>query len=252
MTSLSFTYSAEKTETLSVATYEVPPFVIKGKDGEVSGFSIDLLKKLAPYFEPSIDYKFKLYPDMESSLLAVSKGEVDLGIGATIISSKRERFLDFSHTFYRTRLGALVTNNSLYDNVVSVIGSSQILICVSLICLYLLICSHIIWIIERRKGLFHEDYFHGICHGLWWVISTMSTVGYGDLYPRKIVGKVFGTFVIISGIFIFSLSIATFTSLITVKEIRSNIQGISSLVDEPVAAIKNSIASYEVHRKRRV
>jgi hypothetical protein len=39
---------------------------------------------------------------------------------------------------------------------------------------------------------------------------TMSTVGYGDVYPKKPLGKAFASFVIIIGIAIFGFTVATF------------------------------------------
>jgi len=91
----------------------------------------------------------------------------------------------------------------------------------------------------------HKGYIRGIMYGAWWTISTMSTVGYGDVFPSKSLGKLFGAYVMFSGILIFSLTIASFTSIVTIKQLQSsNIQGPEALVEKPVVAFKNSIAAY--------
>ncbi len=66
----------------------------------------------------------------------------------------------------------------------------------------------------------------------------MSTVGYGDVYPKKHWGKAFAAFVIISGIAIFGFAIATLSSAMVVTQLpTSTIQGPGELYARPVAVI---------------
>lgn len=44
------------------------------------------------------------------------------------------------------------------------------------------------------------EVFSSIPAAMWWAVSTLTTVGYGDVYPITIGGKIFGSFVALLGI----------------------------------------------------
>ena len=45
-----------------------------------------------------------------------------------------------------------------------------------------------IYLIEG--SLFQDSPFHNIKNALWWVVVTMTTVGYGDMYPNTVNARV--------------------------------------------------------------
>ena len=49
--------------------------------------------------------------------------------------------------------------------------------------------------------------FVNITTGYWWSIVTMTTVGYGDIYPRTTIGQIIGGFCAITGLIVTSLAI---------------------------------------------
>ena len=63
--------------------------------------------------------------------------------------------------------------------------------CVAIILLYLSAAG--IWYFEHEA---QPEAFASILHSLWWATATLTTVGYGDVYPVTVAGRVF-TFVIL-------------------------------------------------------
>ena len=46
---------------------------------------------------------------------------------------------------------------------------------------------------------------HSFFDALWWSLSTITTVGYGDIYPVTTAGRIIGGFTMIVGISTFAL-----------------------------------------------
>jgi len=59
------------------------------------------------------------------------------------------------------------------------------------------------------------DQFGSVFHCLWWSVVTLTTVGYGDVYPVTIGGKIFTAFVLIAGIGIIAVPTGLLASALT-------------------------------------
>jgi voltage-gated potassium channel len=76
--------------------------------------------------------------------------------------------------------------------------------------LTLTISASLMYMIE---GEAQPDGFSSIPAAMWWAVETLTTVGYGDLVPVTVLGKVIGGVVTIIGV----AAVALFTSLITIS-----------------------------------
>lgn len=59
------------------------------------------------------------------------------------------------------------------------------------------------------------EQFKSIFHSLWWAITTLTTVGYGDMYPVTTGGKFFTFFVLIIGLGVVAVPTGLVASALT-------------------------------------
>lgn len=64
------------------------------------------------------------------------------------------------------------------------------------------------------------DIFKGFWDAVWWSFVTLTTVGYGDIVPKTLGGRLVGIGIMISGIALLSLITATISSVFVERRIR--------------------------------
>ena len=59
------------------------------------------------------------------------------------------------------------------------------------------------------------EQFKSVFHALWWSLTTLTTVGYGDIYPITAGGKIFTFFVLIIGLGVIAVPTGLIASALT-------------------------------------
>jgi voltage-gated potassium channel len=65
---------------------------------------------------------------------------------------------------------------------------------------------------EAAQATFDSGEFGTLWDGVWWAATTMTTVGYGDLYPTTVEGRLIGILVMVVGVASMSLLTAAIAS----------------------------------------
>ena len=75
----------------------------------------------------------------------------------------------------------------------------------------LFVCVAILLLYFSAVGIYyfeHEaqpDKFSSVFHSMWWSVETLTTVGYGDIIPVTVGGKVFTLAILLIGLGIVSV-----------------------------------------------
>jgi Ion channel len=70
-------------------------------------------------------------------------------------------------------------------------------------------------IFERQLTRESKQDFNLMSNTIWNVIITMTTVGYGDIYPKTTLGRIIGVVVALWGLFLVSIFTVTLSNLFT-------------------------------------
>lgn len=69
----------------------------------------------------------------------------------------------------------------------------------------IIIAASLMYTLESEA---QPEVFGNILHSLWWAVVTMTTVGYGDVTPVTVIGKVVATFIMLIGVALVALPTA--------------------------------------------
>jgi voltage-gated potassium channel len=78
----------------------------------------------------------------------------------------------------------------------------QILVTLLVVVILLVLLSSLMYFVEQSA---QPDKFSSIPAAMWWGVSAMTTVGYGDVFPVTALGKVVGAIISLLGIGIFAM-----------------------------------------------
>ena len=75
--------------------------------------------------------------------------------------------------------------------------SREILVSMFFVLILLTIASLLIYYAEHDA---QPEQFANAFSGLWWAVATLTTVGYGDIYPVTVTGRILGAVIAVMGI----------------------------------------------------
>jgi voltage-gated potassium channel len=95
-----------------------------------------------------------------------------------------------------------------------------------------------LYFIEGVGGQQQEG-FSSIPRALWWAIVTLTTVGYGDVYPVTALGRVFAAIISLAGIGVVALPAGVFASAFSdelrereIRKLKDRVEEVEQEVDE--------------------
>lgn len=123
----------------------------------------------------------------------------DLGLIRILRVLRLVRLFRFSRYFHALRM----IGNAIRST------KEELILSYAFVFFAVIICSSVIYYLEHPV---QPELYPSIPASIWWGIVTMTTVGYGDVYPVTALGKLFGGMVAMLGVALFSLPTGIFAS----------------------------------------
>jgi voltage-gated potassium channel len=166
----------------------------------VAVFSIEYVLRLwAAVEEPRYAHpimgrlRFALTPLALIDLLAVLPFFAHGLIKADLRFVRGVRLIRLARVF---KLGRYSNGLAIYARIVRD-KREELVTSLALLCLLLLMSSSLMYFFEH---IAQPNAFSSIPAAMWWGIITLTTIGYGDIYPVTPVGKIFGAIIAIVGV----------------------------------------------------
>lgn len=224
-----------------VAYSEFPPLAYR-EDKEPTGFSIALFRECASLAD--LEYRFVQMPFTEK-IKSVARGEVDVAIGGISITAEREVAFDFTTP---TLTGGLCCVTMASPSLLPSLEPRAIRLLVALF-FFLLAFGHILWFFERGQNAIDDKYFPGILESFWCLFATMSTVGYGDIAPKRWAGRIISVFVMLLGISFFGIITASFTTDFLIEARSQSVADYESIASLVIGCKRGTVAEMLLSRK---
>jgi len=201
---------------------EITPPCVMSEGPNYTGFDIELWEEIARELGLNFTYH---ETDLKGIFNGLVEGRTDVAFSCITVTDEREKIVDFSHHYLDSGLRIMVLNKTKFSLAESVKSIYKPIVFKSLayIGLFIVICGHVFWWFERGHKYISTSYFPGIFLSFWYVLVTMTTVGYGDIVPRSWIGRLMAFLVMIIGIGIFGWTIAQLSSAITLQTLHSDI-----------------------------
>lgn len=114
------------------------------------------------------------------------------------------KFIESTEILRLLRLLKLIRYSNSLQTILKVINrkKDELIMTVVAVIILLMFASSIMYLAESQA---QPEAFPSIPAAMWWAVVTLTTVGYGDVYPVTPVGKLFGAALAFIGIGLFAL-----------------------------------------------
>ena len=114
------------------------------------------------------------------------------------------RVLRLLRLFRIVRIFKMGRYSTAFNMIMRVVSKrrEELLVTLTIVFVLLILASSLMYYVENEA---QPEAFNSIPGTMWWGVATLTTVGYGDVYPITAMGKVLGAFIAILGVGVFAL-----------------------------------------------
>lgn len=114
------------------------------------------------------------------------------------------RFLRMLRLFRLVRIFKMGRYSSAFNMIMRVVSKrrEELLVILTIVFVLLILASSLMYYVEHEA---QPEAFRSIPDTMWWGVATLTTVGYGDVYPITPLGRLLAAFIAILGVGIFAL-----------------------------------------------
>ena len=219
--------------TLRVGVSENRPFAYKDRRGELRGFSVDLLKSLSS--ELGLKLKFESM-DFSRKIRSLENGKIDLAVGGISVTHERARKgILFTYPTMNAGLTILVKKSPTELSVIPLIISNLFTLEVGRMLAFLfgvlLFWGFWLWLAERGSDVIRDQFPEGFHDAVWCAWAIKTTIGFGDVYPKRILGRTLTIPIFFTGAVVIAIVAAPINAAFVQRNLGATVSLIHSVSD---------------------
>lgn len=148
--------------------------------------------------------KYMVSPGALIDLVAIAPSILAHFIGVGRIDLREIRILRLLRILRLFRLTAYTQSTQMIINVFKK-RAKELAISFVLVTFLIIIASCIMYFAEHLTPTEKTSQFKSIPHTLWWAVVTLTTTGYGDMYPLTNIGKLMASIIMLVGVAFFAI-----------------------------------------------
>ncbi len=239
---------------LKVVTRNLEPFSFVEFNTR-KGYAIELWSEIARHL--NVKYDLKIASNAKEIIDLVGQNKCEVGVGALSVTSEREEIVDFSQPFFDSGLQILTVNNvdsnftGVFNEFFKFFLNLRFIVSFLLIMFFIVLISHLVWKYEHKKNpeMWPVNYKSGLWESFWWSISILLVGGADNKGPISVGGRLVAILWMILSIVFLSFVTASFTATMTLKSLKSEINGPNDLHGKNVATVKSSTSEVWLNDK---
>ncbi len=238
---------------VDVALFE--PCVIKN-NGKLTGFDIELWEAICKDLNYVSEYNIVPFKNIFDGLKNKTS---DLSVAGITITEKREEFVDFSHHYFNSGLRILVKGEAKKENIIPIIlkrlFNTEMFFLLSILFVLLFIWGFLLWWAERGADVISDIFKKGFADATWCSWAIMTTIGFGDIYPKKTMGRLLTVPIFLTGcviVGVVSAPVITAFTMRDIDELSTKISSIDDLKGKTVGTKKSSYAEDYLKSKNNI
>ena len=230
--------------TIRAAVSEFPPYATMQSAGVWGGDAVDLFRATARDMGCEVEFINLSPPEV---LRALERKEIDAVAMALTPNPLTASIMTLTPSFATSHISIAVFHDNLKGDLEVLLSSlttpRQLRVYAVMTGLVLLFAL-LIWVLEHSKNQHFRGKRHeGIGSGLWWSITTLSTVGYGDKVPVSGLGRFFAATWMVLSLLLVAIFTATVTSSITAHDTSVEVHGVHDLPRARVGVVEYGLAA---------
>lgn len=236
---------------MRVGVFDYPPYAIQVGQGEWGGIAVTLFREVAMRLEMPFD--FVEFPSLLEAYKALGEHNIDFLAVGVIPTPDRQAVMAFSHAFEQsgTSVAVRLEQSPTVFEMLKQLSASRLPVILFWTVCCMLGVALLMSLLERRNNPHH---FGGSIHksfgeSLWWSVTTMTTVGYGDRVPITRLGRALGGIWMLIAFALMSVLAGLIASELTVGRMRPSIQTLVDIRHVASGAVADSAAAMDAEQQ---